>query len=117
MNGVLQVCRMGVEAACGLLEVAWLNGQVAAVEAALLQLQTLGNNPSLDQRGPSPSSSCQQQVSHSMTHILHHWFEGGEIWLFCTYSKNPCCLRPQIEGVMVLVWDWRQFSSSMQLMC
>ncbi len=55
---------MGVEAACGLLEVAWRGGLVAAVEAALLPLQTLSNSSSLDQRGPPVSSPCQQQVSY-----------------------------------------------------
>ena len=52
---------MAVEAACGLLEVAWASGQVDAVEAALLPLQALSGVADLD-RAPSSSSPCQQQV-------------------------------------------------------
>lgn len=52
---------MAVEAACGLLEVAWANGQVDAVEAALLPLQALSAGADLD-RAPSSTSPCQQQV-------------------------------------------------------
>ena len=89
--GVMQVCRMGVEAACGLLEVAWSSGQMAAVEAALLPLQTLSSNSSLDQRGPPVSSPCQQQVRNVLTEFgvkqpqlreTAHIFSQAHTWQF-----------------------------------
>ena len=52
---------MAVEAACGLLEAAWLSGQVDAVEAALLPLQVLSGSADLNRAAPA-TSPCQQQV-------------------------------------------------------
>ncbi|KAK9861970.1 hypothetical protein WJX84_004092 [Apatococcus fuscideae] len=72
-----QVCRMALEAACGLLEAAWSSGQVAAVEAALLPLQALGGSTSLD-RPPSFSSPCQQQALVLLTGRLVTQLQGQE---------------------------------------
>ncbi|KAK9821480.1 hypothetical protein WJX74_000721 [Apatococcus lobatus] len=72
-----QVCRMAVEAACGLLEVAWLSGQVDAVEGALLPLQALSGGADLD-RAPSATSPCQQQALVLLTGRLVMRLQGQE---------------------------------------